>query len=453
MKLKALLSLLLVAAVTLVSGQDGVRSLTFKEAVKLGLDKNLTLNQQENLLISSQVNKVSGMLGMGPSISINGNAGRNDGNSFNQQQGQVVNGVIDFFGANANASMPLFNGFTNFNAYRQASNQYEAQVQFVRRTNQDVIRNVANQYLICLLDQQLLSIQQQNVLTQQQQFEQIKAQVDAGSRAEVDLVNQQYQVKNAELLSMRAAFTLRNDLATLAQTLQLDPLIGIELAEPSWDVNLEDSEVNGIDEISVRALENRGDLAQARFNEKASQFGFQSTKGAFFPRVGLFAQYGSRYNYIHPTETFSPSNRSFEQQFRDDNTQFTYGLQFTIPIFGGFQTRNTTVSNRIAYENSKLQTENTEILVKSDVIRAYQNYRDARVNYDAANSQLAAAELARQLEQERYRLGVSDIVALTLANQNYFRAQGDFASARYTLMFQKLLIKYAEGTLNYEDIP
>lgn len=453
MKQSILILIFCISVVTMGFGQDEVRTLTFKEAVKIGLDKNLTLNQQENLLISSQVNKTAGMLSMGPSVNISGNAGRQDGNSFNQQQGEVVNGVVDFFGANANANMPLFNGLNSFNAYRQASNLYEAQVQLVRRTNQDVIRNVANQYLVCLLDKELLSIQQQNVLTQRQQYEQIKAQVDAGSRAEVDLVNQQYQVKNAELLSMRAAFTLRNDLATLAQTLQLDPLTRIELAEPSWDVNLEDSEVNGIEEISIRALENRGDLAQARFNEKANHFGYQSSKGTYFPRVSLFAQYGSRYNYIHPSATFSPTNRTFEQQFKDDNTQLFYGVQFTIPIFGAFQTRNTTVRNRVAYENSKLQTENTEILVKSDVIRAYQNYRDARVNYDAANSQLKAAELARQLEQERYSLGVSDIVALTLANQNYFRAQGDFASARYTLMFQKLLISYAEGTLNFEDIP
>lgn len=453
MKHRVLVLIYCISVVTIGFGQDEVRTLTFKEAVKIGLDKNLLLNQQENLLISSQVNKTAGMLGLGPSVSINGNAGRNDGNSFNQQQGEVVNGVIDFFGANANANMPLFNGLNNFNAYRQASNLYEAQVQLVRRTNQDVIRNVANQYLVCLLDKELLSIQQQNVLTQQQQYEQIKAQVDAGSRAEVDLVNQQYQLKNAELLSMRAAFTLRNDLATLAQTLQLDPLIRLDLAEPSWDVNLEDSEVNGIEEISTRALENRGDLAQARYNEKANQFGYQSSKGTYFPSVNLFAQYGSRYNYIHPSPTFTPTNRTFEQQFRDDNTQFTYGLQFAIPIFGAFQNRNATVRNKVAYENSRLQTENTEILVKSDVIRAYQNYRDARVNYDAANAQLKAAELARQLEQERYTLGVSDIVALTLSNQNYFRAQGDFASARYTLMFQKLLIGYAEGTLNFEDIP
>ena len=453
MKSTVLVIVFCISLVTIGFGQSEVKTLTFKEAVKIGLDKNLILNQQENLLISSQVNKTAGMMSMGPSLNVSGNAGRNDGNSFNQQHGQVVNGVIDFFGTNANANMPLFNGLNNFNAYRQASNLYEAQMQLVKRTNQDVIRNVANQYLVCLLDKELLGIQEQNVQTQKQQFEQINAQVDAGSRAEVDMVNQQYQVKNAELLAMRAAFTLRNDLATLAQTLQLDPLIKLDLAQPSWDVNMEDSEVNGIEEISVRALENRGDLAQARYNEKANQFGYQSSKGTYFPRVGLFAQYGSRYNYIHPTETFTPTNRSFNQQFKNDNTSLTYGLQFTIPIFGAFQSRSVAVGNRIAYENSKLQTENTEILVKSDVIRAYQNYRDARLNYDAANSQLQAAELARQLEQERYILGVSDIVALTLANQNFFRAQGDFASARYTLMFQKLLISYAEGTLNFEDIP
>jgi len=448
MNSSALLFLFCISTVTFVSGQEPVKTLTFKEAVKIGLEKNLVLNQQENLLIASQVNKTAGILRMAPSVNITGNAGRNDGNSFNQQQGQVVNGVIDFFGANANANMPLFNGFNNFNAYRQASNHYEAQLQLVKRTNQDVIRNVANQYLVCLLDKELNEIQKQNVKTQQQQYDQIKEQVAAGSRAEVDLINQEYQVKNAELLAMRSAFTLRNDLATLSQTLQLDPLTQLEIEDPNWDVNMEDSKVRSIDEISATALEQRSDLAQVRFNEKASQFGYQSAKGTFFPRVGLFAQYGSQYNYIQ-----NATNRSFEQQFRDDNTQLTYGLSFTIPILGGFQNRNNTVANRVAYENSKLQTENTEIQVKSDVLRAYQNYRDARSNYDAASAQLKAAQLSQELEQERYRLGISDIVALTQANQNYVRAQGDFVSARYTLMFQKLLIGYAEGTLNFEDIP
>src|SRR5687768_4506465 len=82
-------------------------SLTLKEAVKIGLDNNLNLNQQKNLLIASKVAKSSGLLSFGPSVNINGNAGRNDGNSFNQQQGRVINGVLDFVNASVDANMPL----------------------------------------------------------------------------------------------------------------------------------------------------------------------------------------------------------------------------------------------------------------------------------------------------------------------------------------------------------
>ena len=436
-----------------IQGQEMVRKLTFKEAVKIGLEKNLNLNQQENFLISAQVNKTSGLLAMAPNVNISGNAGRNDGNSFNQQQGQVVNGVIDFFGANANAGLPLFNGLSNFNTYRQAVNQYEAQVQLVKRTNQDVIRNVAFQYLTCLLDMELLEIQNQNQSTQRQQYEQLKEQVAAGSRAEVDLINQEFQVRNAELLALRADITLRNDLATLAQILQIDPMEALQLENPNWDVNLADSEVQQMEELNQLALESRGDLAQAKFNQKASQFGYQSARGNYFPSVNLFAQYGSRYNFIQPSANFTPDNRSFSDQFFTDNKQLTYGVTFFIPIFGGFQSRNTTVRSKILYENAKLESENAEITVKSDVLRAYQSYHDAKKNYEATSIQLKAARLSYELEGERFRLGASDIVAFTLANQNFIRAQGDFASAAYTLMFQKILVNYVAGTLKFEDIP
>lgn len=426
--------------------------LTFKEAVKIGLERNPSLNQEKNNLVTSTVTKTSSLLQLTPQVNITGNAGRNDGNSFNQQQGEVINGVLDFIGANINASMPLFNGLNNVNTYRQSVNQLDAQSQLVHRTSQDVIRNVAAQYLTCLLDQQLLAIQERNLETQQKQYDQIKEQVAAGSRAEVDLYNQEFQVKNARLLVLRAANTLRNDMIVLAQTIQLDPSVPFELAEPEWDFNvvMEDLELTA---MYATAVERRGDLASARFNEKASQLGYQAVKGTYFPRISLFAQYGSRYNYVHPSEGFNPDNRTFEQQFFEDNLQLTYGMSFTIPIYGGFNTRSTVVRNKMAYHNAKLNADNTELTVKSDVQRAYQNYYDVRTGFEAATAQLKAAELTFSLEQERYNLGITDIVSLTQANQNYFRAQADYASAKYTLLFQKILINYATGTLKFEDIP
>ena len=96
---------------------------------------------------------------------------------------------------------------------------------------------------------------------------------------------------------------------------------------------------------------------------------------------------------------------------------------------------------------------NSEIIVKSDVLNAYQNYQDASVNFDASKAQLDAAQLSSNLERERYKLGVSDFVASNQANQRYVQAKGDMAQATYTLLFQDILLQYATGTLKLEDIP
>lgn len=422
--------------------------LTFQEAVKVGLENNLALKQQKNQLAFTQVNKMSNMLQMGPSAQAQGSAGRFDGNSFNQQRGEVVNGQIDFVNASIGASVPIFNGFNQFNAYRQADNLNEAQMNFVKRSQQDVIRNVAFQFLTCLLDQQLLKIDQQNLETQKAQYEQIKGNVDVGARAEADLYNQGFQVKNAELLVVRSANRLKNDKAILAQTLLIDPIVSFELDEIAWDFNSEFEELS-LDQLNSDATQFRSDLRQAELTEKAAWFGLTSIRGRYYPNLSAFAQMNSRYNYIHG----DPDNRSFNQQFKTDNRQLNYGLQLTVPIFNGFISRAQTAQSKVTFENAKINTKSAEVRVKTDVLLAYQNYRDARTSFEAADAQLKAGEITYKMEKERFELGVSNIVQLTTAQQQFIRAQSDFASARYTLMFQKILINYATGTLKLEDIP
>lgn len=449
--MKKLFFAIAIAATAFAYGQEKIQTLTLKEAVKMGLANNVTLNQQENNLISSRVNKTSSLLNLGPSVEVNGNAGRNDGNSFNQQQGIVVNGTLDFINASIDASMPLFRGMSVVNNARRASNQYESQLNVVKRSSQDLIRAVAFQYLTCLLDRELVFINERNVETQRKQLEQIRGQVSAGARAEVDARNQEYQVKNAELLLVRAQNTLRNDKAVLARSLPLDPSISFELEEPDWQMTSLDN--LAVDELYALALANRSDLRSAEYGEKAARFGYMSQKGGYFPTINIFASYGSRYNYIHPTENFVFENRNFAQQFAEDNTQLTYGVSFRIPIHGGFQNRSFTVREKMNYENAKLTKQNTELTVKNDVLLVYQNLQDAKTSYAASQAQLEAAQISNNLERERYALGISDIVAVTLSNQTLTRAEADYQSARYTLMFQTLLVNYATGVLKFEDIP
>jgi outer membrane protein len=171
-------------------------------------------------------------------------------------------------------------------------------------------------------------------------------------------------------------------------------------------------------------------------------------KGNYYPSLYAGASYGSRYNYVQGAE-----NRSFNNQFTKDNTQLSYGLTLTIPIYNGLRYRSQAALSRATYENAKINKQNTEVTVKTDVIRAYQNFNDARTAYRSASAQVNAAQLSYQTEKERYDLGMSDIVQLSVVNQAYVAAKGAFESAKYTVMFQKILVDYAVGTLKFEDIP
>ena len=144
----------------------------------------------------------------------------------------------------------------------------EAQLHQVNRSNQDVIRDVAAQYLTCLLDQELIGIDEENVATQKLQYDQIKAQVDLGSKAEADLYNQEYQVKNAELLLVRSRHKLRNDIATLALTIQIDPTSIHQVEEVNWDINALVADSLSLNEMVTLAQDRRSDLKQADFTKK-----------------------------------------------------------------------------------------------------------------------------------------------------------------------------------------
>ncbi|MEP2774299.1 MAG: TolC family protein [Fulvivirga sp.] len=436
-----------VLATFTVNAQE-LSQLTFSEAVNIALKNNVSLKQQRNQLDATSMQKTSSLARLGPSVSIGGNLGRNEGNSFNQQEGRVVNGVVDFMSGSLNANMVLFNGMNRTNAFKQSQSQLESQMHFIERTSQDVIQLVSIQYLQCLLDQELLRIDRGNLESQQKQLEQIEAQVEAGSRAKVDVYNQEFQVKNAELSVLRSEIRLRNDKAVLAQTLQLDAQTDFDVLEPGWDVNSISMSEMELSELYELAMKNRADYQQALANESAAKYGYQSQNGRYYPSISAFFSYGSQYNDVKGFDS-----RTFDQQFFEDNLQTTYGLSFNIPIFGGFQTRATTVQSKVNYENAQLDVENTETVVESDVLRAYQSYQDAITNYQASKAQLEAAQLSFDLEEERYKLGISDLVQFTQANQSLVGAKADLAQSSYTLLFQDILLQYAVGTLKFEDIP
>ncbi len=457
--------------------------LTFEKAVKIALENSVRLNQEKNNLQLSQAQKTSGYAGLGPYVQGSLSASRNDGNYFNTNSGAVVNGVNDNISGSISANLNLFSGFYQINTIRQLSNQLDAQNYLVHRTSQDVINTVSTQYLQVMLDVELLIIAKENFEAQNKQLQQIKEQVNLGARSPVDEYNQDAQTKAAELRYVLAEITLNNNKAALTQTLLMDPFEQFNVERPNWDINMFGTDPLNIEELANRAKQSRGDYLSSVKTAEAQRYNMLAAKGLILPSVDAFFRYGSAYNKQHdvpdsvdsyrsiivvdPSETSGygfgeefvgtvanpETPRPFDEQFKTNNVFKSFGVSLTIPLFTGLQNRTNYVQRKIQYRNAQLDRNNLEFQIKNDVLRAARNFEGARRTYTITSDQLKAAEVAFQLETERYNLGVTNFVDYFNANRLFVQAQTDKAQAEYRLVFQKIMLEYAVGTLKIEDTP
>lgn len=464
--------------------QPQPKILTFDDAVKIALQNGMLFNQQKNNLEYSQVQKLQSIVGVGPTVSSTASSTRTSGNSFNPNTGQVVNGLRDNVSGSLNANINLFSGFNRINQIKQYTNQLDAQAYFVNRTAQDLINTVATQYLLVLQDVELLKIAKENFEALSKQLQQVKEQVNLGARSPVDEYNQDALTKAAELRFVQAEITLNNDKTSLTQTLLIDPMEEYEVEKPNWDINTITYDKLSIEELAEKAKQSRGDYLRAVKTESAYRFSTAAAKGLMIPSLYGFGAYGSAYNFQHGVSDFAqnptltqtivvdPSAASgysiqnqtnyttianpekpqpFAQQFKTNNVYKQIGVQLNIPILNGLQNRTIYVQQKVLYENSILTRKNLEYQIKNDVIRAVRNYDGAKKAYVISLDQIKAAELALQLEFERFNLGVTSFVDFANANRVFVQAQTDKAQAEYRLLFQKVLVDYAVGTLKPED--
>ena len=439
---RSLTLLVIITTISFARAQDPVTKLTFEEAVTIGLERNVILNQQKNQLEATQAQKLNAMGNYMPNLNITGAVQRQEGQQANTTNGNLEDLTTDYVGAQFNANFTVFNGFRNYNTLTQSNNQLMAQGYLIKRSSQDVVSNVANQYLQVLLDQELVRIAEENFKTQNTMLEQIKGFYEVGSRAITDVYNQDAQTKTSQVVYIRAKNTLLNDKSILAQTLQLDPSQQFEVTYPVLGEDLNRYNNMSLDSLILIAIANRSDLKQLDHQMKANKYAYKSALAPALPSISLFGNYGSFY--------YSLIAEDFNGQFRTMNPSLSYGANLTIPIFTRFQTKFQRTTSKVQFDNSVLNYQNLDKTVKLDVQRAQNNFINAMENYEASLAQFQAGELALQTQQESYQLGISTQVALAQANQTYVLGAAAKVQAEATLLFQKVLLEYALGTLQPE---
>lgn len=426
-----------------VFAQDTLR-LNFIEAVDLGLKANLDYQIQVNNMDVLKKEKQVALLSHLPTVGINSNLGQLKGQQSQLVEDQIVvtNVTNKTVSANLNVNMPLFNSGRRILDTQSANLAYQAGEKGIDRAKQLVIFDVARRYLQVLLDQELLKIANENLENQNEILRQIEGFVNGGLRTVSDLYNQQAEVARLESVKVDSEIALENDIWLFAEYLQLEvgtiPVLeGVDTGSGTRE--FQDYELLELIEIAEM---NRSDKAQALLLKTSYKKDMQAIKAMYYPRISAFYNYNSYYTSL-VEETFS-------KQFWDLYPQNVIGIGVSIPIFTNFQTRLDVARAKAVYKNQILQEKSTDRKVFQEVKLAHQNYQAAVRKEFNSQVQVKAATEAKNAIQERFRLGLSNFVDLSTANQQFVASQADQAQAIYTLYFQDVLMRYALGTLSLD---
>ena len=436
------LALWLVLGAGALRAQDRSSTLTYEEAVKIALRENIQIQQQRNILNTTEAERNQAYAQFLPSVDARANGQRLTGRVRDDNTFRVVDDVTsDFLSVGLNASLTLFNGFNNINQLRQSKALTEAQFRQINATKQLVVFNVSQQYLQLLLNQELLRIAQANLEQQEELLASVKVFVEAGTQNIADQYNQEAETKRVALTKVEAENQLAISKAQLTRTLQIDPFQEWTFAEP--DVEPMELLTDSVDLETVynEAIAHRPDLQQQQQLIEANRFGVKVARADFYPLVEVGYFYGSRYS--------SNDNLSLERAVID-NINYGPFASLYIPLFRNLQTRTQVQRSKQLLNNAELTLEDLQRNVLEQLQTAIAEYRAAQERIIAAEAQVKAAGKALEAEKERFRLGVGNILDINLVNARYVEAQANLVQANYTLIFQNTALDYYTGKLKVQ---
>ena len=336
------------------------------------------------------------------------------------------------FGTGVTLSQLITDSGRTPNLVASSKLQAQASRQDYQATRYDVIAAVDQAYAETLLAKQLVTVAQQTVATRQTVVTQVGELTKNKLRSQVDLSFAQVNLSQANLMLLRAQTRLESAYANLGQALGTQQSIRYQLT----DEPLPPNPPKDAEELIRQALQNRPEVASLRLQSEADQRFVRAEADLKRPTVSLTGVAGFL-PFIDP-ENANP-NIAKEYEGAAINVQ--------IPIFNGhlFSARRRAAEFQLQAADQRLR--DFEDRIARDVRNAWEGARTAYEAIGETAQLVQQANLALDLAQGRYNLGLASIVELTQAQLGQTQAQVENLNAKYAYQEAYAALQYTIGGL------
>ena len=319
------------------------------------------------------------------------------------------------------------------NLVANSSLEAEASGQDYKATRYDVILGVDQAYYEVLLAHQIVKVAKQTVETRQTVVDQISELTKNKLKSDVDLSFAQVNLADAKLMLLRSQDRLQSAFASLAQALGTQQAIEYRLT----DEPVPPAPVTDEQGLITQAMQNRPELASLRLQTEAAQKFAYAERDLKRPNITLTGV-GGALPYIKPGNANPGIPLTYE----------AFAVNVQVPIFNGFLFSARRQAAEYQLQATQQRTRDLEDLVARDVRTAWERAKTSYEAIGATEQLLKQANMALDLAQGRYGLGLSSIVELTQAQLGQTSAEVENLNAKYEYQEAYAALQYTLGQLH-----
>lgn len=314
------------------------------------------------------------------------------------------------------------------NLVLSAKSTAQAALENQRATEQDIRLAVDQAFYQALTAQSVMQVAQQTVNERQATANQVGALAKSKLRSDVDSSFAQVQLSQAQLLLLDARNQVQTAMAALNSVLGYETNAQYTLVDQT-PANPEPPPQDA-EPLVQQAFSARPDLAAQNFNATAAQQYARAERDLWMPTISALGAVGGT-------------------PVRADQIQSNWygaaGANIRIPIFNGFLFNAREQEAKLRASATQQQVRALRESIARDVRTAVLNAQNAFQRIGVTQQMLGQANLALQLSQKRYQLGLSSIVELTQAQLGQTEAQIAESNARYSYETALAALHYQLG--------
>ncbi|MFN8416040.1 MAG: TolC family protein [Cytophagaceae bacterium] len=446
---------------------------TLTKCIDYALANNSQIQKIKNTALISDQNRIQAQASRLPTITgtatHNYNWGRNIDpftNVYSTQQVRSNN-------LSLNGSLVLFNGFLIHNTIQQSKYEKLATETDIQQAQLDLSISIIQAYLSILLNQEKLKQAEQQSSLTQTQADRLQRLKNSGAATDGQVLDITAQLKLEEANVIIARNTLQLSLLQLGLLLELPNPTDVQVVTPNLNA-IETTSYENPDGAFQNAKENVPQLKSLEYKQQAASYQYHASKGRYYPRLTLNASISTLYStsgreitgttltgqrlsgvtsagddvytYTYSSQT---QDKPLGRQFEDNLGRFI-GLNLSIPILNGLQTRTTVHRNFYAMEQANLETKIATYNLQKSIYTYYYQAKSGEQIYQAQNAAMTAQEESYRNAQKRLENGVITTIEYNQIKTRYNQSTIDLLTSKYDFIFKNAILDiYTGKTLSF----